>query len=71
MISKMSGKDFKPITEVINIREYNGSYIYIGRGSIFGNPFEIGKDGDREYVIKRYRRWFNFYFLIILLKKSC
>jgi hypothetical protein len=34
--------------------------VYIGRGSIFGNPYEIGVDGTREEVIKRYQKWFNF-----------
>ncbi len=28
--------------------------IYIGRGSIWGNPYEIGKDGTREEVINKY-----------------
>lgn len=31
--------------------------VYIGRPSKWGNPFEIGKDGDRETVIKKYREW--------------
>lgn len=31
---------------------------YIGRPSVFGNPFVIGKDGDREQVISKYREWF-------------
>lgn len=29
--------------------------VYIGRGSPFGNPYEIGKDGTREEVIESYR----------------
>lgn len=29
--------------------------VYIGRGSPFGNPAEIGKDGTREEVIEKYR----------------
>ena len=29
--------------------------IYIGRGSKWGNPFVIGKDGTREEVIQQYR----------------
>lgn len=33
---------------------------YIGRGSVYGNPFEIGTDGNREQVITRYQKWFNF-----------
>lgn len=31
--------------------------IYIGRGSKWGNPFIIGKDGDRETVVKMYCEW--------------
>ena len=30
--------------------------VYIGRPSIWGNPFEIGKDGTREEVIDKYRQ---------------
>lgn len=28
--------------------------VYIGRGSVWGNPFVIGRDGDRAEVIRRY-----------------
>lgn len=31
--------------------------IYIGRPSIWGNPFEIGRDGTRAQVIEKYRDW--------------
>ena len=31
--------------------------IYIGRPSKWGNPFQIGKDGSREEVIEKYRKW--------------
>jgi len=31
--------------------------VYIGRGSRWGNPFVIGKDGDRAEVIAKYREW--------------
>ena len=31
--------------------------VYIGRPSKWGNPFEIGKDGTREDVIKKYRKY--------------
>ncbi len=31
--------------------------VYIGRPSKWGNPFVIGKDGDREQVIEKYRWW--------------
>lgn len=29
--------------------------VYIGRPSKWGNPFVIGRDGDRAEVIRRYR----------------
>ena len=31
--------------------------VYIGRGSKWGNPFRIGRDGSRSEVIAKYRRW--------------
>ena len=31
--------------------------VYIGRPSIWGNPFAIGRDGNREQVIAKYRQW--------------
>jgi len=31
--------------------------VYIGRPSIWGNPFSIGKHGDRKEVIEKYRKW--------------
>ncbi len=33
--------------------------VYIGRGngSIWGNPFKIGEDGNREEVIQKYMEW--------------
>jgi len=34
------------------------SGIYIGRGSKFGNPYRIGKDGTREEVIEKFRVYF-------------
>ena len=32
------------------------NYLYIGRGSIWGNPFKVGKDGTRSEVIELYRK---------------
>ena len=29
--------------------------VYVGRGSPWGNPFQIGRDGDRATVIERFR----------------
>jgi hypothetical protein len=31
--------------------------VYIGRPSKWGNPFEIGKDGNRSEVIQKYEAW--------------
>ncbi len=31
--------------------------VYIGRPGPWGNPFEIGKDGDREEVVEKYAKW--------------
>jgi len=31
--------------------------VYIGRGSKWGNPFVIGKDGNREEVISKYEAY--------------
>lgn len=31
--------------------------VYIGRPSKWGNPFVMGKDGDRETVVKKYKEW--------------
>jgi len=31
--------------------------VYIGRPSKWGNPFVIGKDGDRSEVVKKYKTW--------------
>ena len=45
-------------TLVVNKRKQDYD-IYIGRGSLFGNPFVIGKDGDRDEVIRKYKVWFN------------
>ena len=31
--------------------------IYIRRPSKWGNPFVIGKDGDRKQVVGKYKEW--------------
>lgn len=42
---------------LVNIK-YDKKYdVYIGRGSKWGNPFIIGKDGTRSDVIKKYNKW--------------
>ena len=50
----------KPI-EIVNVKGMEAnceSVVYIGRacagwkGSVLGNPFQIGKDGSRESAVK-------------------
>lgn len=47
-------------TTVVNIRS-EGCEVYIGRKrgeqNHFGNPFQIGKDGSRQDVIRKFREW--------------
>lgn len=38
-------------------REPYDVYVGRGRGSIWGNPYRIGPDGDRDTVIEKYRLW--------------
>ena len=40
---------------VVNKRHFKGNGIYIGRPSLLGNPFVLGKDGNREEVIAEYK----------------
>ncbi len=52
-------------TRVVNIKKENNiqnneMFVYIGRPSIFGNPFKIGKDGTRKEVIEKYKGYFRF-----------
>jgi hypothetical protein len=42
--------------KVVNLRKEHYT-VYIGRGSIFGNPFVMGRDGDRTTVIQKYREY--------------
>jgi len=34
--------------------------VYVGRPTDFGNPFKIGKDGNRLEVIEKYKEWFYY-----------
>ena len=43
-------------TRVVN-RHKEPFDIYIGRGTPWGNPFEVNKHGTREEVIEMYREW--------------
>ena len=42
---------------VVNLKKGEKFDVYIGRGSVFGNRFVIGRDGNRSEVIEKYRVW--------------
>jgi len=44
-------------TQVVNIHKEPYD-IYIGRPSIYGNPFIIGKDGTKKEIIAKFRNYF-------------
>jgi hypothetical protein len=45
--------------------------IYVGRGTPYGNPFVIGKDGDREEVCNKFEEMIlNNFELQNLVKKN-
>jgi len=44
-------------TKVVNVRKYDGDYIPIHRGTIWGNPYKIGIDGNRNEVIEKYEKY--------------
>lgn len=46
------------ITKVVHCKKEKYD-VYIGRPTYFGNPFEIGIDGDRKEVIEKYKDWFT------------
>lgn len=52
-----------PQTRVVNIREVgwpNGpGDVYIGRPSMWANPYIVGKDGDRDAVIAKFRTYLS------------
>jgi hypothetical protein len=46
------------MTRVVNLRS-EAYTLYIGRGSKWGNPFVIGRDGNRAEVITKYERYLH------------
>lgn len=64
--NRFSKSRASPSIQVVNLRDvhiWTEAHLYIGRGtkehqpSLLGNPYVIGRDGDREQVILRYRYW--------------
>lgn len=46
-------------TTVIHMRDQRPGDVYIGRPTRWGNPFVIGRDGDRSEVVRRYAQWLH------------
>ena len=46
------------ITKIVHCKKEKYD-VYIGRPSLFGNPFSIGKDGNRKEVIEKFRVYFH------------
>lgn len=47
-----------PVPEIQVVNKRREPYdVYIGRGSIWGNPFVIGRDGDRAEVIRKFEEY--------------
>lgn len=46
------------MTRVINLKNTKDYTVYIGRPGYFGNPFLVGKDGDRKEVLLKYKEYF-------------
>jgi hypothetical protein len=45
-------------TIVVNMRTTSDYDVAIDRSSPFGNPYHLGKDGDRQVVLQKYREYF-------------
>lgn len=44
--------------KAIAVNKYKEPFdVYIGRGSKWGNPFIIGRDGNRDEVCNKYEAW--------------
>jgi len=49
----------KSSTTIVNIKHTNVYDFYCGRGSPFGNPYIIGRDGTRNEVCDKFIPYFN------------
>ena len=47
----------RPFAKYVVHCKHNKYDVYIGRPSPYGNPFSIGKDGNREEVIEKFRKY--------------
>lgn len=49
------------MVEILNKRVHGvpADAVYVGRPSMWGNPFRIGKDGTRREVVEAYEVWIH------------
>lgn len=47
----------KSATIVVNLRRTRDYDVRIDRQTVWGNPFVVGRDGDRADVIAKFREW--------------
>jgi hypothetical protein len=45
--------------EIITAARQAGLYVYIGKTSKWGNPYQVGWDGAQQEIIAKYRSWLN------------
>jgi hypothetical protein len=50
-----SRNEAQDVTTVVNKRTSSEYDVFIGRPSLFGNPFIIGRDGSRKEVVQKYK----------------
>ncbi len=43
--------------ETIAAARQAGIYVFIGKSSKWGSPYQVGWDGSRQEVLDKYRRW--------------
>lgn len=43
--------------EVINVRSYAGKALYIGRPSVYGNPFRLENESLRDFVLLQFAEY--------------
>jgi len=51
----MDGPKVPVDVRVVNVKAGDAYDVFIGRPSKWGNPFRIGRDGNREAVIAKFR----------------
>ncbi|MEE4230461.1 DUF4326 domain-containing protein [Pseudomonas viridiflava] len=47
------------LTVVVNKDRGDEYEVYVGRGTIWGNPYQMGVDGDRDEVIRKFKYDFD------------